>query len=140
MPDPTPAVPKATPPKQEFVDKYPYLVYTSQNTVVYSNSLETSIDDIGGELETATVTIDNQTDSSAYAYVSNIVTTDDGTVLDFEAEIAASQKTVLTVPVMESTKLSIDMQAVFTVSGDIESAGSGNFIITGDGTVTCAGE
>lgn len=140
MPDPTPAVPKAIPPKQEFVDKYPYLVYTSQNTVVYSNSPETSIDDIAGDVKTATVTIDNQTDSSAYAYVSNIVTTDDGTMLDFEAEIAASEQTVLTVPVMESTKLSIDIQAVFTVSGDIESAGSYNFIITGDGTVTCAVE
>lgn len=140
MPDPTPAVPKAIPPKQEFVDKYPYLVYTSQSTVVYSNSPETSIDDIGGELETATVTIDNQTDSSAYAYVSNIVTTDDGTVLDFEAEIAASEQTVLTVPIMGSTKLSIDMEAVFTVSGDIENVESGNFIITGDGTITCAGE
>lgn len=126
--------------KESFGEKYPYIVYTDVDTIVYSGKVDTSVDDIGGALETATVTIDNQTSSSAYAYVSNIVTTDDGTTLDFEAEIAASEQTVLTVPVIESTKLSIDMEAVFTVSGDIESAGSGNFIIAGDGTVTCAVE
>ncbi len=34
--------------KHEFVDDYPYLVYTSQDTLVYSDKADTSIDDIGG--------------------------------------------------------------------------------------------
>lgn len=35
--------------KHEFVDKYPYLVYTAeQDTLVYSDKADTSIDDIGG--------------------------------------------------------------------------------------------
>lgn len=124
--------------KESFGEKYPYIVYTDVDTIVYSGKIDTSVDDIGEDVKTATVTIDNQTASSAYVYAANIVSTDDGTVLDFEAEIAASQKTVLTVPVIGSTKLSADMEAVFTVSGDIENVESGNFIITGDGTITCA--
>lgn len=44
----TAAIPKATPPKQEFVDKYPYIVYTDHHTIVYSDTPETSIDDISG--------------------------------------------------------------------------------------------
>ena len=44
----TEAIPKATPPKQEFVDKYPYIVYTDHHTIVYSDTPETSIDDVSG--------------------------------------------------------------------------------------------
>ena len=44
----TEAIPKATPPKQEFVDKYPYIVYTDHHTIVYSDKPETSIDDVSG--------------------------------------------------------------------------------------------
>ena len=45
--------------KHEFVDDYPYLVYTSQDTLVYSDKADTSIDDIGdgGDFSTATVTL-----------------------------------------------------------------------------------
>lgn len=34
--------------KHAFVDDYPYLVYTNEDTLVYSNKTDTSIDDIGG--------------------------------------------------------------------------------------------
>lgn len=34
--------------KHEFVDDYPYLVYTNEDTLVYSNKTDTSIDDVSG--------------------------------------------------------------------------------------------
>ena len=37
--------------KHEFVDDNPYLVYTKQNTLVYSDKADTSIDDVAGGSE-----------------------------------------------------------------------------------------
>lgn len=50
--------------KHSFVDDYPYLVYTNEDTLVYSNKADTSIDDIssgGQEYEIKCYTISGGT-------------------------------------------------------------------------------
>lgn len=55
--------------KHEFVDDYPYIVYSSQDTIVYSDKTDTSIDDVSGGgatwgsyTEVALITEDSQID------------------------------------------------------------------------------
>lgn len=101
----TEAIPKATPPKQEFVDKYPYIVYTDHHTIVYSDKPETSIDDVSGggggdateyEIHSAYMTVQDESTVEIYEaeapFVYKAVKGTDGWTADTESGAVTKAK------------------------------------------------
>lgn len=129
--------------KHEFIDDNPYIVYTSQDTIVYSDKADTSIDDVsGGDLALAHVDIKNNSTHAAYFECPAVSSLDELTtelVIQTTEEINAG---IIIYKDSGYANLKIDddhdySKVNIATTGDIVwNDDSEAFEISGDGTIT----
>lgn len=130
--------------KHEFIDDNPYIVYTSQDTIVYSDKADTSIDDVsgGGDLALAHVDIKNNSTYAAYFECPAVSSLDELTtefVIQTTEEINAG---IIIYKDSGYANLKIDDDHDYSMvniatTGDIAwNDDSEAFEISGDGTIT----
>lgn len=126
--------------KCEPVDKKPYIVYTNEKGILYSDDPNADIPGGGGggEVETATLTVISNSD---FATLSAPVAINVGAGIAYIASspIANGTKTYTVLIGGIGSRVTIESSnpLQISVSGNIENAGATNsFIVTGDASIT----
>lgn len=132
--------------KHAFVDDYPYLVYTNEDTLIYSNKTDTSIDDIpSGESDFAIASMYVKNNSS-YGAAFECPTLGEDDTLEVAFSVASggdeTTKSIITYKGKnEYVELTIEggefSNVTISTTGGVEwHSDTESLEVTGDGTIT----